>query len=124
MRLIRWLVMLPFAALVISFAVSNLESVTVRLQPFPFALETPLYLLVLLGALASFFVGAAVVWPSAVGARRRARRAAEQSARAEAEVGDLKQKLAAAEARAEAASTPPAPAGALLDHAPAPKDQS
>jgi putative membrane protein len=119
MRLIRWLVMLPFAALVISFAVSNLDSVTVRLEPFPFTLESPLYLLVLLAAMGSFFVGALAMWPSAMGARRRARRAAEQAARAEALAADLKRQLIEAEARANAAMRPPAGPGAMIDHTPA-----
>lgn len=103
MHLVRWIVLVPFAAVVVSFAVSNLQSVTVRLLPLPFSLESPLYLLVLLVALLAFFVGALVLWASSVGARRRARRSEEQVARLEREVADLQRKLDVAQGETEKA---------------------
>ncbi|MEX2644305.1 MAG: lipopolysaccharide assembly protein LapA domain-containing protein [Acetobacterales bacterium] len=137
MRLFHWLVLVPFAMLVVSFAVSNLDTVTIELQPLPFSLQTPLYLLVLLVGLLSFFIGSAVMWAASLGARRRARRSEEQLARLEREMADMRRQLDAARAEVEKAAAERtaaprsalpkpgpvaerAPSGPVLDHRPEP----
>lgn len=99
MRLVHWVVTLPVALVVVLFAVSNRESVTVTVWPLPVRLEAPLYLVVLLALLAGFLVGELVAWINGARARRLAR---ERARRIEA----LERELAATQARLSAA--PPA----------------
>ncbi len=61
------------------FAVANRTSVTVSLAPFPYEVETPLFVVVLAAALLGLMVGGAV---TRIGAarRRRSRTAGEAAA--------------------------------------------
>jgi uncharacterized integral membrane protein len=95
MRLIHWFVTLPAVAVLIVFAVSNRESVSVEFWPLPVRLDTPLYLVVLLALLVGFLIGELIAWINAGKARRRAR---ERARRIEA----LERELAAAQAKAAA----------------------
>jgi uncharacterized integral membrane protein len=98
-RLVHWIVTLPVALVVVLFAVSNREGVTVTLWPLPVRLEAPLYLVVLLALVAGFLVGELIAWINAGRARRLAR---ERARRIEA----LERELSATQARLSA--TPPA----------------
>lgn len=97
MRYLSWIVTIPVALLIISFAVTNREDVTLGLWPLPFQTDVPVYLVGLIGLLLGFLAGGLVAWIAGrrhrVAARhqtRRARRleedlAAERRARAEAQ---------------------------------------
>jgi uncharacterized integral membrane protein len=69
-----WSVTLIAAALLVPFAIANRTTVSLGLWPFPFVLETPVYLLVLLSSFAGFVVGAAWIWIAGHGLRRELRR--------------------------------------------------
>ena len=62
MRAVYWAVTLVAAALLIPFALSNRESVSLGFWPLPFLVDLPLYLLVLSLLLAGFVIGAAATW--------------------------------------------------------------
>lgn len=99
MKLFHWLVTLPLALLLVIFAVSNRESVTVAFWPFPLVVDTRLYLIVLLTLLIGFLIGLAAGWVASWGVRREARQRARR-------IEALERDLAAAEARSKPA--PPA----------------
>jgi uncharacterized integral membrane protein len=100
-RILSWIATAPIVILVVWFAVSNLDPITLRLWPFPFDLTIPISLLTLIQLFIGFLLGAIVTW---IGDRHRrrenrllARRNAEleQSvAAAQKQAGDLEKKLA------------------------------
>lgn len=76
MKLIRWIIGLPLAAIAIIFAVSNRQMVTVELWPLPWTADLPLYLLSL-GTLAiGILIGALFAWTA--GSHRRAQSRTEK----------------------------------------------
>jgi uncharacterized integral membrane protein len=101
MRHLHWLVTVPVTLLLIIFAVSNREPVTVTLWPLPDLIEAPLCFVVLLGALAGFFIGAVIAW---LGGRRWRQDARRRGRRIEA----LERELAATQAQLRPASGAPA----------------
>ena len=66
--------MLLAAVLLIPFALSNREHVSLGLWPLPFLVDLPLYLLVVLLLLAGFVIGAAATWIAGRRTRRELRR--------------------------------------------------
>lgn len=62
MRYIAWIVTIPFALLLLSFAISNREVATLGLWPLPFRIDAPLYLVVLLPLLFGVIIGGLAVW--------------------------------------------------------------
>ncbi len=96
MRVISLLVTVPVGLLVLSFALTNREAVTLGLWPLPFTLDPPVWALGL-GALAlGIVLGGFVGWLAGRGGRARRRRAERRTA-------ELGEALATAEARAVAA---------------------
>ena len=64
MKLLSWLIFAPFAIVVMIFAVSNRNVISVDFWPLPFSQDIPLYFLSL-GTLAfGFFFGALMTWLS------------------------------------------------------------
>jgi len=61
-RYIAWIVTIPFALLLLSFAISNRELVTLGLWPLPFRIDAPLYLVALLPLLLGVLIGGLVLW--------------------------------------------------------------
>jgi uncharacterized integral membrane protein len=61
-RYIAWIVTIPFALLLLSFAISNRELVTLGLWPLPFRIDAPLYLVALLPLLLGVVIGGLVLW--------------------------------------------------------------
>lgn len=92
MKLVHWLVTAPLALLLVVFAVSNRESITVTLWPLPVAVDAPLYLVVLLILLVGFLVGQIVAWINGAGWRREARQRARR-------IQSLERELAATQAQ-------------------------
>ncbi len=77
-RVIRWLIWLPIALAVISFAIANRQQVTLSLDPLtpsdPFAsIQLPLWLLFFLGILLGCIIGWIVCWFGQGKHRKRAR---------------------------------------------------
>jgi uncharacterized integral membrane protein len=73
--MLRALLLAPFLLLLIAFALSNQQPVTLGLWPIEETLELPLSIAVLAIAAVFFLLGAVIVWIPALGHRRRARRA-------------------------------------------------
>jgi uncharacterized integral membrane protein len=88
-RILSLIITAPITILVVLFAVSNLDPVTLRLRPFPFDMTMPIWALALIVLFVGFVLGAIVTW---IGDRKR-RREAKLLAR---RVGELEQALAAA----------------------------
>ncbi len=74
MRLLSWLIGLPLAILVVLFALSNRQTMTVGLWPFDEGLALPAFLAVLLPLLAGFLAGFLLALARGLGHRRAARR--------------------------------------------------
>jgi uncharacterized integral membrane protein len=92
-RILSWIVTAPIALLVVDFAVSNLDRVTLHIWPLPFDLTIVIPLLMLLVLFVGFVLGAIVTW---IGDRRRRREARLLSRR----VAELEGMLAASRQQA------------------------
>ena len=71
----RWIVFLPFAGLVVLFALSNRQPVELRLWPFDLVWQAPLSIAVLAAAAVAVLIGAGIVWVSGMPQRSRSRAA-------------------------------------------------
>ena len=74
MKAVRWTATLVAVVLLVPFAVSNREPVSLGFWPLPFLVDLPVYLLVLLLLLAGFVTGAAAGWLGGQHTRRELRR--------------------------------------------------
>jgi hypothetical protein len=86
MRLLRLLVALPFLAVLVSFVLSNPETVTIRLWPTDLAQPMPLSIAILSAMAVAFLLGALLIWFNALAARYAASRATARVAALEAQV--------------------------------------
>jgi putative membrane protein len=86
MKLFWWIVLALIALVLILFAVSNRENVSVELWPLPALVELPLYLVVLGTLLVGFFAGELVAWVRNWRWRREARRSCDRIAVLEREL--------------------------------------
>jgi putative membrane protein len=77
-KLVHWLMTLPLAAVLIVFAVSNLDVVPVSFWPFAELGTERLGVIVLVALLAGFLAGEFVAWINGAGWRREARRRARR----------------------------------------------
>ena len=108
-----WLLYLPLLVLVAAFAAANRQDVDISLDPLPFGLTVPLFLVVLASVLVGLVAGGVSSWLSGWHWRRSARRLCRSSALLETEVAALRDKLETgaapvAESRQRAS---PAPSG-------------
>ena len=92
--MLRLILGVPVLLVLVLFALSNPTPAAFRLWPTDFALELPLSLAVLGAMAVAFLAGALVLWLSALAARRRARRAEHAVRLLEAQVAELKARLA------------------------------
>jgi len=90
MKLFHWLVTAPLALVLVVFAVSNRARVSVTLWPFPFEIETRLFLVILLSLLAGLLIGMLLAWLGAGAARRESRARAKRIAALEREIEGLR----------------------------------
>ena len=98
MKILSWLIFIPFALLVVIFAVSNRGDIAVDFWPLPFQQDVPLYLLSL-GTLAfGFFFGAMLTWLSVAKWRVIAASRKKDTMYAEEEIKRLHKKIADLEA--------------------------
>lgn len=89
LRYLSWIVTIPLAIVVISFAVSNRDAVALKLWPLPSGLEMMLFLPVL-GALATGLIaGGLIAWLAGGKYRRLARRQSGRLKRLTAELETL-----------------------------------
>jgi uncharacterized integral membrane protein len=95
-RLLTWLVAVPFGAVVVALSVTNRKPVTVALDPFrpedpAFAVDVPLFVLVLGALVFGILLGGFAVWWN----QRVHRRAARIGRRETARLADERDRLAA-----------------------------
>lgn len=108
--MIRLIIAIPFLLLLVLFALSNPQPTAFGLWGTDYSVTLPLSLAVL-GAMAVAFIGGALLlWMSVLAARRRARRAEYAARLLEAQVAELKAKLAPVPA-ARVEARPLLPAG-------------
>jgi lipopolysaccharide assembly protein A len=86
MRFLWWVVLAVAALLLILFAVSNRQTVSVGLWPLPDFAQLPLYLVVLGTLLIGFLAGQLVAWLGSLRWRREARRSRQRIATLEREL--------------------------------------
>jgi uncharacterized integral membrane protein len=85
--MLRAILFLPFLAVLVAFALSNPQTVQLRIWPLDFyTLEVPLSLAMLAASGFFFFLGALFVWFGSVAARGRAGRAERRAAALHAEL--------------------------------------
>ena len=90
----RILIASPFLLLLVLFALSNPQPTEFKLWPTDYAVALPLSLAVLGAMGVAFVAGALLLWMRVLTARRRARRAEHLAKLLEAQVAELKAKLA------------------------------
>lgn len=95
--IISWIFLAPLFAVILSFAVSNREILTLRLWPTDYEVSAPLFAIALSGMFIGFLWGAVTVWMSGGETRRRARREASRAADAEREAERLRAEVAVLE---------------------------
>jgi uncharacterized integral membrane protein len=84
--MLRFIILLPFLIVLVAFALSNQQTVTLGMWPTDLTVEAPLSIAVLIAAGVFFFLGALFVWFGSVAARTRAARAGRRAASLEAEL--------------------------------------
>ena len=92
--MLRLLIMLPFLAALIVFAIYNQEIVTLSMPGY--SRQSSPAVLVMIVAVVFFLVGALVVWFAELRQRRRARRAEQTVRGLESQISELKLQLAQA----------------------------
>ncbi|WP_395697094.1 lipopolysaccharide assembly protein LapA domain-containing protein [Methylocella sp.] len=91
-RFLKWLILLPVAAVVLALAVANRHSVTIYLDPFPGGVPdgpqvaAPFYLVLLLTLMLGVLIGGVAAWMRQGARRREARRTRADLRRAHAEL--------------------------------------
>ncbi len=105
--MLRLILLLPLLILLILFGLSNRQDVLLRLWPFDLAWQVPLSVAVMLMAALAFLFGAVIAWLSAIPYRRRARRLESVTRQLEAELAELRGRLAK-----DIGPVPPAPGDA------------
>lgn len=86
MKFLWWILLALVALVLILFAVSNREAVSVALWPLPDAVQLPLYLVVLGSLVVGFLAGEFVAWVRGWRWRREARRSRERIQTLEREI--------------------------------------
>jgi uncharacterized integral membrane protein len=92
--MLRAVIFAPLLFLLVLFALSNPQAVHLGLWPTDVVMDLPLSIAILLSMAVAFMVGALLLWLSAVAARLRARRAENAVKMLEAQVAELKKRLA------------------------------
>jgi putative membrane protein len=106
-RAVHWFVTLPLTVAFVVFAISNRQAVEVTFWPLPIAIESRLFLVVLLAMFAGFLIGELVAW---IGGRRWRREARDKARR----IDSLERELAATQALLRSPAAGSTPAGTVL----------
>jgi uncharacterized integral membrane protein len=112
-KIINVLIVLPLAVILVIFAVANRHWVTVSFDPFnstdaAVAVTLPLFLVIILSAIAGVLAGGAATWLKQGHWRRAARRHEADAAAARAELAAGRGQAGTSTARAAALLRPPA----------------
>lgn len=86
MKLIRLIIFLIAIVVGISIGISNYQPVRLALEPVPFSIELPLYIIIFACFLAGMIFGGLVVWWRDGQVRKRARRAEQKAGQLEREL--------------------------------------
>ena len=109
MKLLSRLVFVPVAAIVVVFAVTNRQPVSLELWPFPFAVDLPLYLAVLGALVIGILIGGSAQWLSDGRWRRKARAGERRAGALARELSRSREGSAPAGSSAAAPSRTPVP---------------
>ena len=90
MKLFHWLVTAPLLFVLVIFAIANRATTTLNFWPLPYALETRIFLVVLVPLAIGFLIGELAAWIAGRSWRRAARRHAHR-------IEELERQLAAKE---------------------------
>lgn len=90
MKRLNWLITLPFAIIVVVFAINNRASVPLSLWPFDVAVTLPTYLVVFGAMLVGFLAGGFAAWLTGLSAKREARRNRSKLTKLERVIGGSK----------------------------------
>lgn len=101
MRYLTWIVTLPLTLIVVSFAISNRELVSLELWPLPGSVDLPIFVIALVPLAIGIVIGGLIDWLMQSGHRRHERRLKRQVGRLEGEVKEVRTREAEA-ARAAA----------------------
>ena len=113
MRRLAWIVTVPITIVVVVFAVSNRDFVTLNLWPFELTYSMPLFALVLICLVVGFLLGALIMWLSAGKTRGRAREAYYKASSLERDLAHLKRKQTEAAERSSGPTSGQAASTAL-----------
>ena len=92
-RIISWIIMIPFALVVIVFSAVNRGLITLDLWPLPNEITVPVFTLILAVFIFGFLFGGIVAWVSAGTQRKKARNALWRAETAERELRSTKNTL-------------------------------
>ncbi len=92
-KYISWIITLPITVIVVIFAISNLNAISVAFWPFEGTFSLPLYIAVLTTFVIGFVCGGMVLWFSAGKIRRRARKFEYEAVGLKREISSLKQQV-------------------------------
>jgi len=106
-RILSWVIMVPFALVVIVFSAVNRDLVTLNLWPLPNEITVPVFTLVLAVFIFGFLFGAIAAWISASVQRRRGRNALWRAESAERDLRSLTNKLQERERELQAVKDQP-----------------
>jgi len=109
-KFLRWLVVVPFAIVLVLLAVANRGAVTVSLDPFSreapaLAFSLPLFIVLLLAVAVGVVIGGTVVGVGRLRWRFRARRAEREAEKLSAENEAFFRAASVREGRSEAAAS-------------------
>jgi uncharacterized integral membrane protein len=92
--MIRLILAAPFLIILVIFALSNPQPVTLGFWPTDYTItDAPLSVVVLIAMAAAFLIGALMLWFNLLGARRRAARAEREARMLGEQVEELKARL-------------------------------
>jgi len=117
MRFVYWIIAVPVLAFAGAFAAANPEPVALRLWPFPYEIQTPIYAAVLGAFLVGFLIAALWFWLAGLPVRLARRRLARHERELETETSRLREELTAARRHSAApgAGAIPGPQGNARD---------
>ena len=106
MRYLSWIITIPIALVIVSFAVSNRDPVDLALWPLPFEVTVPQYVATLVALVLGFLAGGFVAWSAGHRYRVAARVRGRKASQLERELTREREQRTVAEKRvAEAAQT-------------------
>ena len=108
LKYVGWAIVIIVAALTVNFAVHNFVKTPIDLWPLPFAVDLPLFAIVLIAVFFGFCVGVIVAWWSGLGRRDQAARNARELKQMSAQLDAAKRQSADAEKKLGAMPPPPA----------------